>query len=84
MADNKKVSAPAERRVQIMLPLLEDPKAPREEYFAVNGKSFIIRRGEYVKVPEYVAEVIANSQAARMAAIKFVDEKALREPKKDI
>ena len=32
-------------------------------HVGVNGKSWLIKRGEKVKVPRFVAEVIANSEA---------------------
>ena len=76
MADNKK-----NNRVKIMLPLLEDPNAPQDEYFSVNFKGYRIKRGVEVEVPEELAEVIQNAQKAKNAAIEFANEKALREPK---
>ena len=75
MADKKT------KRVPIMLPLLEDPDAPQEEYYSVNFKGYIIRRGEQVLVPEELAEVIMNAEKAKINAIRFAREKALREPK---
>ena len=66
--------------VKVMLPLPSDPKAPRDEFFSVNGKNWLIRRGEWVQVPRYLKEVIDNSQEAQRAAYNYVNEVALREP----
>ena len=45
------------------------PKAPKTEqnfqFVGVNGRTFQVPRGKSVKVPKPVAEVLANSEAAR-------------------
>ena len=87
MADeNKKEKVVSEdtkkekKLVEITLPLLEDPNAPQEEYFSVNFKGYRIKRGVTVKVPEELAEVIRNAEKGKVAALKYAQEKALREP----
>ena len=51
------------------------PKAPKTEqnfqFVGVNGKTFQVPRGKTVSVPSPVAEVIANSEAAKEAAEEF-------------
>lgn len=51
------------------------PKAPKTEqnfqFVGVNGRTFQVPRGKTVKVPKPVAEVLANSEAAREAAEEF-------------
>ena len=44
----------------IVLPLLEDEdgKADQTENVTINGKTWIIKRGEYVKVPQDVIVVL--------------------------
>ena len=74
MADKKS------ERVAIILPLLEDPNAPQDEYYSVNFKGYTIRRGETVYVPKELAEVIQNAEQAKLQAMKYAAEKALREP----
>lgn len=46
--------------VKIKLPLTRSEKA--DKYCAVNGKSFLIKRGEEVEVPDYVAEVLQHEE----------------------
>jgi hypothetical protein len=48
---------PETRMVRIRIPLDRDSE-DQTVYVAVNGQSFMIKRGEYVEVPEYVAEVL--------------------------
>ena len=85
MADENKnkdenKSKKEQERVEIMLPLLEDPNAPQEEYYSVNFKGYRIKRGVAVKVPKELAEVINNAAKGKLDALKYAQEKALREP----
>lgn len=75
MADTKKnTAANAEsKRVQVRLPRLNGQNAVQEEFFSVNGKNYIIKRGETVEIPEEVAEVIRNSEKAEEYAMRYVD-----------
>ena len=45
-----------------------------EQYVAVNGRSFLIRRGEEVEVPECVAEVLRLSEKQKRAAYLYQQE----------
>lgn len=76
MAETKKnTTASAEtKRVQVRLPRLNGQNAIQEEFFSVNGKNYIIKRGEYVDVPEEVAEVIRNTEKAEEYAMRYVDD----------
>ena len=51
----------AEKRVRIKLPyvpgVLEDDK-----YVGDNGKTYLIKRGEYVEVPESVVEILEGAE----------------------
>lgn len=51
----------AEKRVRIKLPyvpgVLEDDK-----YVGDNGKTYLIKRGEYVEVPESVVEILDGAE----------------------
>lgn len=77
-----------ERRVTVRLPRLSGQNAVQEEFFSVNGKNYVIKRGETVEIPEAVAEVIRNSEKAEDYAMNYIDnlkksgnpdkEKALR------
>jgi hypothetical protein len=56
--------------VEVRLPMLPGSKN-QTEFFSVNGKNYKIKRGEYVKVPVELKEVIENSQLAEDAAIRY-------------
>lgn len=88
MAETKKnTTANAEtKRVQVRLPRLNGQNAIQEEFFSVNGKNYIIKRGEYVDVPEEVAEVIRNAEKAEEYAMRYVDDlkKAHADKEKEI
>ena len=64
MADTTKKAdnATKGRRVTVTLPRLHGQNAIQEEFFSVNGKNYIIKRGEEVEIPVEVAEVIKNAQ----------------------
>ena len=49
----------AEERVKVRLPILPDAQ-DAEVFCGVNGKTFRIKRGETVEVPESVREVLEN------------------------
>ena len=57
------------KKVKIKLPLTRTEKD--DVYVAVNGQSFLIKRGEEVEVPFYVAEVLRNREEALAEALTF-------------
>ena len=74
MADKK------EERVEIRLPLLEDPNAPQTEYYALNFVGYTIQRGVPVMVPKALAEIIEHAEEERPRALVYAREMALKEP----
>jgi hypothetical protein len=62
------------KKITVMLPLNRGQNANQDEFFSVNGKNYIIKRGEEVEIPEEVAEVIRNSEKADVYALKYVNE----------
>lgn len=81
MAETKKNTNAAEaKRVQVKLPRLSGQNAVQEEFFSVNGRNYIIKRGEYVDVPEEVAEVIRNSEREEECAMRYIE--SLKEAEK--
>ncbi|MBQ2614773.1 MAG: hypothetical protein IJB80_05550 [Clostridia bacterium] len=72
----------AERRVAVRLPRLPGQNAIQEEFFSVNGKNYLIKRGETVEIPEAVAEVIRNAEKADEYAMQYVDNLAQAEKDK--
>ena len=60
-------------RVQVRLPRLSGQNAIQEEFYSVNGKNYIIKRGETVEIPGEVAEVIRNAEKAEEYAMQYID-----------
>lgn len=67
MADT--VMKPAKKMVKIKLPLTRTEK--NDEYVGVNGKTYLIKRGEFVEVPASVAEVLENKEKMLNKALEF-------------
>jgi hypothetical protein len=89
MADTIKKSADNAtkgKRVTVRLPRLPGQNANQEEFFSVNGKNYIIKRGETVEIPEEVAEVIRNADKAKEYAMNYVDglDKTKNDKEKDL
>lgn len=88
MADTikKADNATKEKRVAVTLPRLRGQNAIQEEFFSVNGKNYIIKRGEEVEVPVEVAEVIRNADKADEYAMRYVDnlESQKKEKEKEL
>lgn len=61
--------ATTEKKVKIRLPLTRTEKD--DVYVAVNGKSFLVKRGETVEVPDYVAEVLEHREEMLAEAMEF-------------
>lgn len=61
------------QRVTVRLPRNPGQNARQEEFFSVNGKNYLIKRGETVEIPEEVAEVIRNAELAEEFAMQYVD-----------
>lgn len=74
MADTtKQTTNNAKKRVEVRLPRNQGQNAIQDEFFSVNGKNYIIKRGETVEIPEEVAEVIRNAEKAEEYAMHYVD-----------
>lgn len=69
----------AKKLVKVRLPKLEGQNAVQEEFYSVNFKNYIIKRGVEVEVPEELAEVILNAEKAKDAASDYADAHTLRE-----
>ena len=57
------------KKVKIKLPLTRTEKD--DVYVCVNGESFLIKRGETVEVPDYVAEVLQHKEEMLAEAMEF-------------
>jgi hypothetical protein len=80
----KQATNNAKKRVEVRLPRNPGQNAVQDEFFSVNGKNYIIKRGETVEIPEEVAEVIRNAEKAEEYAMHYVDglKKAEEEKRK--
>lgn len=59
--------------VEIYL-FLDGEKYKDDVFVAVNGKTFQIKRGETVKVPRYVKEVLDNSAKQNKVANRYMEK----------
>ena len=59
---------------KIRLPLTKTDKA--DKYVAVNGKSYLIKRGETVEVPDFVAEVLEHEEEMLAIGMEFEEQAA--------
>jgi len=57
------------KKVKIKIPLTRTEQD--DVYVAVNGESYLIKRGVEVEVPYYIAEVLANREEALAEAMEF-------------
>ncbi len=65
------MTMPAEKTVKIKLPRFK--KDDPDVFVSVNERSWLIKRGVEVEVPECVAEVIENSEKMQEQAQEFFD-----------
>lgn len=68
------------KKVQVKLPRAKGINANQDEFFSVNFKNYIIRRGEVVEIPEELAEVIQDSEKAEEYALDYAEAKAQKSP----
>lgn len=66
------------KRVTVRLPRLQGQNANQEEFFSLNGKNFIIKRGETVEIPEGIAEIIKNNEQAEEYAMDYAEASGKR------
>lgn len=80
MAETKAAAKP--KTVKIKLPLTRYEK--EDEYVAVNCKSYLIKRGVTVEVPEAVAEVLENNEKELAKAFAFMDAASSKADAKEL
>lgn len=75
MAETKKQAEEAatndqgEKLVSIRLPLTRENQ--KDVFVRVNNRTWLIKRGVTVQVPECVVEVLNNSESAMLEAIEY-------------
>lgn len=58
-----------QKTVRVRIPLTRTEKD--DVYVAVNGKGYLIKRGEYVEVPASVAEVLQHKEEMLETAMAY-------------
>ena len=71
MAARKNVSAAGERLVKIRLP--KERREQEDVFVGVNERTWLIKRGVEVEVPECVAEVLENREMMLEIIMDFED-----------
>lgn len=74
MAETTKKPEAGEKMVRVMLPIINENDM--EQYVGINGRSWLIRRGEEVEVPECVAEVLKLSENQKREAYRYQQQAA--------
>lgn len=80
MAETKATIKP--KTVKIKLPLTRYEKD--DVYVAINGKSYLIKRGETVEVPEAVVEVLENRERMLRVAYDFEEVASAKADAKEL
>lgn len=73
MAETTKNATNNAKKVEVRLPRNSGQNANQDEFFSVNGKNYIIKRGETVVIPEELAEVIRNAEKQEEYNLHYVD-----------
>jgi hypothetical protein len=73
--ETTKAVAPTEKMVKIKIPL-ERGKANKDVYVSVNDRSWQIKRGMTVEVPECVAEVLQHEEEQLLKAAEYQETMA--------
>ena len=82
-ASEKPKKADEVKLVKLRLPLENVPGSNQTEFCSVNGKNYLIKRGETVEVPEAVKRLFDEIEERKEKAFRYAtSEKALRDPAK--
>ena len=65
-----------EKKVKIRLPLTRTEK--NDVHVGVNGRTWLIKRGEEVEVPECVAEVLQHKEEMLTEAMAYEEQAATK------
>lgn len=75
VAETVETTDPMKQMVRIKLPKDRENKQP-DLFVGLNGKTYLIKRGEAVEVPLPVAEIIQHSEEQDEAAYEFISSTA--------
>lgn len=62
------------KKITIRLPRAQGKDAVQEEFFSVNDRRYIIKRGVTVEIPPELAEDIENAEKAEMYALNYISD----------
>lgn len=71
MAEKKQT---AEEMIRFRIPTGRSDLDKQDVFVAVNGKSYLIKRGETVELPKSVVEVLENSEAQNAYALEYMEK----------
>ena len=71
MATEKKETANAEKKVKIRIPRLKENND--DVYVSLNDRTWLIKRGVEVEVPECVAEVLQHTDEMMETAYEYIE-----------
>lgn len=71
------------KKVTARLPRANGKDAVQQEFFSVNDRRYLIKRGETVEIPPEVAEVIENAEKAEDYALNYIDDLKAQQREKD-
>lgn len=64
----------AVKMVDLLIPRPRYKDAPTQMFIAVNGQNYIVKLGEKVSVPDYIAEAYYNSEKAKDEEFQKLEE----------
>lgn len=67
-------------KVRVKLPKINKPNVSQDFFCSLNGKNYIIQRGEWVTIPRALKKVIDYSFEAEQEAIEYAEANGIREP----
>lgn len=65
--------------VEVHLKRIPDPKAPQVEFYSLNFKNYLIRRGETVLVPKELKALIDEQERAENEAMDYINNLVSKE-----
>lgn len=75
-----KVKTKEVKMVDLTIPKLRSANAETQKFISVNGESYLIKRGETVNVPEYIAEAYYNSEKAKDEDFELIEKVKAKMP----
>ena len=72
---------PAEELVRFRIPRGRDEIDRQDVFVAVNGKSYLIKRGVEVEMPKAVVEVLENAERQNEYALEYMEKVKYQEVK---